>query len=229
MKTDDRSIPESCSSCQADNRLRHHAEKILKEGKTVPLAGPIPRNMEEALHELRLMNIEKELLCDELSQAKAELEKNQTFLGDVIDNSGALVFVKDRDGYYHLVNRKWLEITGFKREDVLGRTDAMLFPTPIADQFRANDLEAMTLDAVVEKEEMLEDENGRRYFISIKFPLHDENGGSHRYLRHDHGHHQTQRSRTDAGPGKEIHRRHLQQCPRYALPLRCGRQIGAVE
>jgi PAS domain S-box-containing protein len=132
--------------------------------------------MEEALHELRLMNIEKELLCDELSQAKAELEKNQTFLGDVIDNSGALVFVKDRDGCYHLVNRKWLEITGFKREDVLGRTDAMLFPAPIAEQFRANDLEAMTLDAVVEKEEMLEDENGRRYFISIKFPLRDENG-----------------------------------------------------
>jgi PAS domain S-box-containing protein len=176
MKRDGRSIPESCSSCQPDNRLRQHAEKILKEGKTVPSAGPIPGNMEEALHELRLMQIEKELLCDELSQAKAELEKNQTFLGDVIENSGALVFVKDRDGRYQLVNRKWLEVTGFEREDVLGSTDAMLFPAPIAEQFRANDLEAMTLDAVVEKEETLEDENGRQYFISIKFPLRDENG-----------------------------------------------------
>ena len=104
-------------------------------------------------------------------------QENRRFLSDLIEHSGALVFVKDREGRYELINRKWEEVTGLGRRDVIGKTDEELFPGPTGEQFRRNDLEVMGSDLVLEKEEVLEDERGKkRFFISIKFPLsgHDE-------------------------------------------------------
>jgi PAS domain S-box-containing protein len=90
------------------------------------------------------------------------------FLSDPIEHSGALIFVKDRDGLYTLVNRKWEAVTGLQRDKVLGRTDEELFPGEIGRQFRRNDREAMESGTVLEKEEILDGESGRRYFLSIK-------------------------------------------------------------
>ena len=104
-------------------------------------------------------------------RAEEDLRRNRRFLSDLIEHSGALICAKDRDGRYELVNRKWEEVTGWKRQDALGRTDEELFPGPVGEQFRLNDLEVMESGSVLEKEEILETEYGKRFFISIKFPL----------------------------------------------------------
>lgn len=108
--------------------------------------------------------------------AEEELRKSRALLSDMIENSGALICVKDREGRYEMVNRKWQEVTGISRENTLGRTDEQLFPGPTGKCFRGNDLEVMESGTVMEKEEILEDEAGRRFFISIKFPLRDQGG-----------------------------------------------------
>ncbi|MBI4798063.1 MAG: PAS domain S-box protein [Desulfarculus sp.] len=100
-----------------------------------------------------------------------DLRESRRFLSDLIEHSGALIFVKDRQGRYELVNRRWEEVTGLKREQVLGRTDEELFPGEIGRQFRQNDLEAMESGGALEREEILDDTSGRRYFLSVKFPL----------------------------------------------------------
>nr|AOO54626.1 multi-sensor hybrid histidine kinase [uncultured bacterium] len=107
-------------------------------------------------------------------QAEEDLNEKRRFLNDLIENSGALIFVKDRDGRYELVNRKWEEVTGMTRETVLGRTDEELFPGPIGEQFRRNDLDVIEAGELRESEEILEGENGNRSFLSIKFPLRNE-------------------------------------------------------
>lgn len=104
------------------------------------------------------------------------VEVNNRFLMQMIERSGALVFVKDREGRYVLVNQKWEEVTGLSRQEVLGKTDAMLFPGQDGHQFRVNDLEVMASGTVSEREEVLEGGNGPRTFISLKFPLRDESG-----------------------------------------------------
>jgi two-component system, cell cycle sensor histidine kinase and response regulator CckA len=106
-------------------------------------------------------------------RAENELYESRQFLSDIIEHSGALICVKDRQGCYELVNRKWEEVTGLKRGDVIGRTDEELFPGPTGKQFRQNDLEVMEEGSAVEKEEILKGENGKRFFISIKFPVRD--------------------------------------------------------
>ena len=99
------------------------------------------------------------------------LSENSHFLMDLIENSGALIFIKDREGRYLLVNRRWEEVTGLKREFVLGKTDAMLFPPEIASQFGENDWHVLDSGSLIETEEHLETPSGSRYFIANKFPL----------------------------------------------------------
>ena len=96
----------------------------------------------------------------ELEETAEALHDSRRFLADLIEYGGALIFVKDRDGRYELINRKWEEVTGLKREDVIGRTDEVLFPGPIGQQFRANDLEVIETGTVLEREEVLEDATG---------------------------------------------------------------------
>jgi two-component system, cell cycle sensor histidine kinase and response regulator CckA len=112
----------------------------------------------------------------ERKRVEEESRKSRRFLSDLIEHTGALVCVKDRDGRYELVNSKWEEVTGLTRRDTIGRTDEELFPGPTGKEFRRNDLEVMESGLVLEKEETLADEQGMRFFISIKFPLRGDDG-----------------------------------------------------
>ena len=109
-------------------------------------------------------------------QVEQALAENQRFLADVVENSGTLIFIKNRAGHYLLVNRRWEEVTGLRRELVLGQTDEALFPAPDGLHFRANDLAVMAAGKVLETEEVLVTERGQRFFISIKFPTRNEAG-----------------------------------------------------
>ncbi len=102
----------------------------------------------------------------ELEETAEALHDSRRFLADLIEFGGALIFVKDRDGRYELINRKWEEVTGLKREDVIGKTDEVLFPGPIGQQFRANDLEVLETGTVLEREEILEGCPGQRAISS---------------------------------------------------------------
>lgn len=104
------------------------------------------------------------------------LLENRRFLIDLIENSGTLIVIKDLEGNYLLVNRKWEEVTGLKRESVLGNTDTILFSPEMARQFRDNDLHVIRTGSAMETQERLETPSGTRYFISNKFPLLDDNG-----------------------------------------------------
>jgi two-component system, cell cycle sensor histidine kinase and response regulator CckA len=112
----------------------------------------------------------------ERKKVEEELNKNRRFLSDLIEHSGALICVKDRDGRYELINSKWEDVTGLNRRDAIGRTDAELFPGPTGKEFRRNDLEVMESGLVLEKEEILTGEHGNRFFISIKFPVCGDDG-----------------------------------------------------
>jgi len=102
--------------------------------------------------------------------------ENQLFLSDLIENSGTLIFIKDINGKYLLVSKKWEEVTGLKRENVIGYDDYELFSNEAAQKFRENDEKVLKKGEVIEVEETLNDNNGIRYFNSTKFPITDQNG-----------------------------------------------------
>src|SRR6185369_437492 len=110
-------------------------------------------------------------------RTEMELSDNNRFLTDMIEHSGMLVAVKSPEGRYEIVNRRWEDVTGLSRYDVLGRSDEEIFPYPIGRQFRLNDLEVMESGHCIEKEEMLDDEKrGHLYGLSTKFALKNMDG-----------------------------------------------------
>lgn len=115
-------------------------------------------------------------IVTERKQTELALQKNRRFLADLIENSGTLIFVKDIIGRYELVNKKWETVTGINRNQVLGKTDDVLFPGAVGEQFRKNDLEVIHNKKVIESEEILKTDEKQSYFLSIKFPTLDENG-----------------------------------------------------
>jgi PAS domain S-box-containing protein len=111
----------------------------------------------------------------ERKHAEEMLKENQRFLSEIIENNGTLIYVKDREGRYELVNKKWEETTGLKREFAIGNTDVELFPGEVGKKFRNADVQTMEHGSIEETEEEFEDATGKKYFISIKFPLRDNN------------------------------------------------------
>lgn len=108
--------------------------------------------------------------------AQMALIREQMFLTGIIENSDNLIFVKDIEGRYELVNRKWESITGKDRAQVLGKNDAQLFPGSEGDAYRENDLLAMQGSKAIEQEEVFGVGESARYFLSLKFPLYDSLG-----------------------------------------------------
>ena len=107
----------------------------------------------------------------ERKRAEIALRENSTFLSDLIENNGALIYVKDRAGKYELINRRWLETIGKTRAQTLGKTDSELFPGETGAYFHELDLEVMSSGELREHEEQVSDAHGTRYFLSLKFPL----------------------------------------------------------
>lgn len=112
----------------------------------------------------------------ELTNTEAALRDSRQQLQTVMDNSLALIYKKDIEGRYILVNRRYEEILHLNRESIIGKTDIDLFPRETADIFRSNDREVLESGKAHELEELMPQADGVHTFISIKYPLFDPRG-----------------------------------------------------
>ena len=108
-------------------------------------------------------------------QAEQAREEQKALLQAIIDDSTSVIWFKDREGRYQLINREYEQLFRISREQVKGKTDYDLFPKHIADDFRANDLRVMEAGAPLEFEESAPRDDGIHTYISSKFPMRDAN------------------------------------------------------
>jgi PAS domain S-box-containing protein len=109
-------------------------------------------------------------------EAETKLRESQQLLAAIIDNSQAVIYVKDLEGRYLLVNRRWSELFHLSQEATLGRTDHDFFSKESADAFRAMDQEVMLANRALTREETAPHDDGMHTYISIKCPLWDDAG-----------------------------------------------------
>ncbi len=109
-------------------------------------------------------------------QVEQELRESRALLQAVLDNSPAIVFLKDLDGRYILVNRRFEAFFRMPRRRMIGRTDADLFPEDVVAVIRANDRKAIESGGPMEFEEVAPDGDGPHSYLSVKFPLTDHDG-----------------------------------------------------
>jgi len=94
-------------------------------------------------------------------------------LRDIIDNSTAVIYVKDLEGRYLLINRRFSELFHFTQEGIRGKTDYDLFPKEAADAFRMMDQRVAASGNALTAEEIAPHEDGPHTYISVKCPLWD--------------------------------------------------------
>lgn len=113
--------------------------------------------------------------------ARKQVEKNllesQKLLRATIDNSTAVIYVKDLQGRYLLVNRRFLDLFhAAQLTDVIGKTDYDFFSKEAADAFRAMDQRVAAANQPLTEEEVAPHDDGPHTYISVKSPLWDDTG-----------------------------------------------------
>jgi PAS domain S-box-containing protein len=112
----------------------------------------------------------------ERKRAGEALWESEERLRTIMDNSPAIIFMKDVDGRYTFVNHRFEQLFHVQREHAVGKSDADIFPKEIAEALRANDLEVLQTGAPLEREEVVPQDDGQHTYISIKFPLYSSQG-----------------------------------------------------
>ena len=113
---------------------------------------------------------------DDLLQANQALRESQHLLQSLLDNLSTVIFVKDLQGRYIMVNPAYERLFGLGQESIIGKTDLDLFSKETAEAFRAYDRQALDARAVREVEELVPAAAGPRTFLTIKAPLSDAAG-----------------------------------------------------
>ncbi|HLJ93383.1 MAG TPA: response regulator [Gemmataceae bacterium] len=112
----------------------------------------------------------------EQRRAEKALRDSEQRLNAIIDNSPAIIFLKDTEGRYLLINRAFEKYCGLDRKKIEGWRDHDLFPKEMADAFAANDQQVLREGTARQYEELVILGGSTHALITIKFPLVDAAG-----------------------------------------------------
>ena len=116
------------------------------------------------------------LVVGKRTDLERRLRESEERLQAIIDYTTAVIYLKDVEGRYILINRRFEELFDVTNESARGKTDQAIFPKPVADTFRRNDLEVLKARAEREFDEVAPHEDGLHDYLSVKFPLFRPDG-----------------------------------------------------
>src|SRR5262249_51637419 len=105
-------------------------------------------------------------------RSQNRLRRTKVLLEAFLDNTPGSEFLKDEAGRYVYVNKSSTQVFG----DLIGKTDFELFPASYALQWRGNDLLVLDRNKAMEFVETSPHPQGERTWLSVKFPVVDDNG-----------------------------------------------------
>jgi len=121
----------------------------------------------------------------ESKQVERELAEQRIFLRQVIDANPNLIFVKDRNSRFVLVNQALANLYHTTVEDLVGKSDADFNSNPEeVEKFHIDDLEVIDgkQHKFIPEEPISEADGSLRWLQTIKVPLVDEAGEAQRLL-----------------------------------------------
>jgi PAS domain S-box-containing protein len=156
--------------------VRENVERRRAEAQVTTLNENLERRVRERTAELEAATRKLEDEVAERRHTSEALRVSQKQLQDIVDNSTAVIYLKDIEGRYLLVNSWWETLFHVSRAAVFGRTDYDLFPAEAAAAFQANDREVLSTNQPLHVEEVAPHDDGPHSYISVKFPLRDAAG-----------------------------------------------------
>lgn len=134
----------------------------------------VNQELKTSQSQLRQLNQDLEQRVAERTQA---LKKSETRLRAILETTSSMVYLKDVEGRYLLVNRQYLELIGLSEKQVLGNSSYDLFPAQIAEILIANDRQVFETKSVLKFEEQIPLADGSLHtYIATKAPLVNDLG-----------------------------------------------------
>ena len=125
---------------------------------------------------------EFKVLSDTLEEADKKIHQNhqeileqKQKLSAILNNSDALIYMKDTEGKYLLVNHKFEQTFGLKLEDISGKTDDEILNPEVVDKLHENEQLVLKTQAAVHFEEAIPLKSGLHIYLTVKFPVKDVN------------------------------------------------------
>ena len=104
----------------------------------------------------------------QLKKSTASMVITREFLDQIINNIANPIFVKDEDHRWIFLNDAYCEFMGYKREDLIGKSDFDFFPKNEAQEFWQKDQLVYDSGQMNINEEKFTDANGKSHIILTK-------------------------------------------------------------
>ncbi|MCQ8181307.1 EAL domain-containing protein [Methylomonas sp. SURF-1] len=112
----------------------------------------------------------------EISQAQTQLQKSQSRLSALMENTTVIFAMKDTKGDYLYANRRFLEYFDIPAEGYLGKNDFNLLPKDLAAKIWSADLEALRMQKAVVCEHVINNGSETHHLRTVHQSLQDEDG-----------------------------------------------------
>ena len=129
------------------------------------------KNLEKIV-ELRTNELNESVKA--LQQNRNELWKNEQLLKGIINNTSAAIFLKDTNGKYLLVNKRFANDFDLEVEDIIGKTAFDIFPEEVAAKLVSNEAAIIASKEANTAEMTAVVKEGHKTMLTNKFPLLDE-------------------------------------------------------
>ncbi len=135
-------------------------------------------------------------LVTALRQAQMDSAESHEFLGNIINTLEDVIYVKDEEHRWVLLNDRACQLVGRPRDELLGKSDAEIFAPDLAESIIASDLEVLRTGRTLVSEEHFR-MGGQSLIFSTKKSLLEDQFTDRRFIVFS-GHDITERKRLDA-------------------------------
>ncbi|WP_346356275.1 PAS domain S-box protein [Azotosporobacter soli] len=105
-------------------------------------------------------------------ETQMELERYRTKQQAILDNLPSAAWLKDKDGYYEMVNTEHSRLCALPIDEIIGKTDFEVWRSPLAARYREEDIEVMASRQRKQVEEQLNE----NWYVTYKTPIFNEKG-----------------------------------------------------
>lgn len=166
----------TCICRNISERKRFEAELLRSRDELETRIQERTEELENANAYLQSEIIRRKKLAEELATSEEAQQQSEARLQAILDHAQTMIYLKDTQGRYLLMNRRLQALLGLSQADIVGKTHNELFSQEIADTFWQNDLKVLQARTSLEFEEILQQADGIHTYLSVKFPLLNADG-----------------------------------------------------
>jgi PAS domain S-box-containing protein len=116
----------------------------------------------------------KEALSLYSKELERQVKIRTSEITSILRYTPAVIYMKDADGRYTLVNHRFEELFGVRNEDIKGWRDEDVLPAEIAAQFDWTDTAVLRSRRPSQVEERIPQDGRVHTYLAVKFPIYDD-------------------------------------------------------